>query len=74
MQTLVALDKCLDEDQRQMTEAVRPSSQELVVARRQLHRKAAVIAVLAITAPHTAQPCQPIKAHGRWLKSMGARP
>jgi linoleoyl-CoA desaturase len=53
MQTMVAPDQCLDytrldEDQQLVTAAVRPTSRELAVARRQLHRKAGIIAALAI--------------------------
>ena len=48
MQTIVEPAGRVDEDQRLMTDAVRPSATELVRARRQLHFKAIGIAALAI--------------------------
>jgi linoleoyl-CoA desaturase len=48
MQTIAAPVGRVDGDQRLLTEAVRPSPRELTNARRRLHFKAVVIAVLAI--------------------------
>ncbi len=48
MQTIGASVERLDDDQRLLTEAMRPTARELVVARRQLHVKAIVIAAAAI--------------------------
>ena len=47
MQTISAPIGSLDDDQRSLTEAVRPSPRELLLARRRLHLKAVVIAALA---------------------------
>lgn len=48
MQTIMSPTCRVDEDQRFVTEAMRPSATELVRARRQLHFKAIVIAALVI--------------------------
>lgn len=47
MKTITVRPDRLTPDQRSLTDAVRPSIRELVVARRQLHLKAVVIGVLA---------------------------
>ena len=47
MQTIAAPVERVDEHQRSLTEAVRPSPRELLLARRRLHLKAVVIAALA---------------------------
>ena len=47
MQTLSGPIGYLDDDLRSLTEAVRPSPRELLLARRRLHLKAVVIAALA---------------------------
>ncbi len=47
MQTIAVPAERLNDNQQSLTDAVRPSARELVVARRQLHLKAIVIALLA---------------------------
>ena len=49
METIAARPDRVSRDQMSLTEAVRPSPRELVVARRRLHLKALMIAAMAIS-------------------------
>ena len=49
MDTIASPADRLSHEQKSLTEAVRPSLRELVVARRRLHLKAAVIGALAVS-------------------------